>query len=167
MVKFKRGDFMLELCTKIVDILKQRGLTLSTAESCTGGLVAKSITDVSGCSSVFYGGVVSYDNSVKQGVLGVKEETLNTYGAVSYETAREMAQGVRRALNTDIGISTTGIAGPGGGTPTKPVGTVYIGIATSDSVQSIRLNINENFSRSEIRAQACYQLLKLLLEKLS
>lgn len=158
---------MLELCTKIVDILKQRGLTLSTAESCTGGLVAKSITDVSGCSSVFYGGVVSYDNSVKQGVLGVKEETLNTYGAVSYETAREMAQGVRRALNTDIGISTTGIAGPGGGTPTKPVGTVYIGIATSDSVQSIRLNINENFSRSEIRAQACYQLLKLLLEKLS
>ena len=78
---------MLELCTKIVDILKQRGLTLSTAESCTGGLVAKSITDVSGCSSVFYGGVVSYDNSVKQGVLGVKEETLNTYGAVSYETA--------------------------------------------------------------------------------
>ena len=158
---------MLELCTKIVDILKQKGLTLSTAESCTGGLVAKSITDVSGCSSVFYGGVVSYDNSVKQGVLGVKEETLNTYGAVSYETAREMAQGVRRALNTDIGISTTGIAGPGGGTPTKPVGTVYIGIATSDSVQSIRLNINENFSRSEIRAQACYQLLKLLLEKLS
>ena len=158
---------MLELCTKIVDILKQRGLTLSTAESCTGGLVAKSITDVSGCSSVFYGGVVSYDNSVKQGVLGVKEETLNTYGAVSYETAREMAQGVRRALNTDIGISTTGIAGPGGGTPTKPVGTVYIGIATSDSVQSIRLNINENFSRSEIRAQACYQLLNLLLEKLS
>ena len=158
---------MLELCTKIVDILKQRGLTLSTAESCTGGLVAKSITDVSGCSSVFYGGVVSYDNSVKQGVLGVKEETLNTYGAVSYETAREMAQGVRRALNTDIGISTTGIAGPDGGTPTKPVGTVYIGIATSDSVQSIRLNINENFSRSEIRAQACYQLLKLLLEKLS
>ena len=158
---------MLELCTKIVDILKQKGLTLSTAESCTGGLIAKSITDVSGCSSVFYGGVVSYDNSVKQGVLGVKEETLNTYGAVSYETAREMAQGVRRALNTDIGISTTGIAGPGGGTPTKPVGTVYIGIATSDSVQSIRLNINENFSRSEIRAQACYQLLKLLLEKLS
>lgn len=158
---------MLELCTKIVDILKQRGLTLSTAESCTGGLVAKSITDVSGCSSVFYGGVVSYDNSVKQGVLGVKEETLNTYGAVSYETAREMAQGVRRALNTDIGISTTGIAGPGGGTPAKPVGTVYIGIATSDSVQSIRLNINENFSRNEIRAQACYQLLNLLLEKLS
>ena len=134
---------MLSLCEKIVSILKEKKLTLSCAESCTGGLIAKSITDVSGCSSVFYGGVVAYDNSVKMNILGVKDETLSTFGAVSFETAREMALGVKSALKTDIGISTTGIAGPDGGTPKKPVGTVYIGIAIGDTVSSF-LNIFES-----------------------
>ena len=157
---------MTELCAQIVNKLIDKGLTLSCAESCTGGLIAKSITDIPGCSSVFYGGVVSYDNSVKMDILGVKEQTLASFGAVSYETATEMALGVKRALKTDIGISTTGIAGPGGGTPTKPVGTVYIGIAVFDNVQSIRLSINENFSREQIRQEACKQILTLLLEKL-
>lgn len=158
---------MLMLCEKIVSKLKEKGLTLATAESCTGGLIAKSITDVSGCSSVFYGGVVAYDNSVKENVLGVKAETLSAFGAVSYETAREMAQGVKRALNTSIGISTTGIAGPGGGTEKKPVGTVYIGIAIDGLVESVRLDIGQHRSRDEIRNEACRKLLALLLEKIS
>ena len=126
---------MNEICVRLVEILKERGLTISTAESCTGGLVAKTFTDVSGVSSVFWGGVVSYDNSVKENVLGVKRETLDSYGAVSYQTAKEMAQGVRDLCKTDIGISTTGIAGPTGGTPEKPVGTVYIGIAIRQKKQ--------------------------------
>jgi nicotinamide-nucleotide amidase len=158
---------MLSLCEEIVSILKEKNLTLSCAESCTGGLIAKSITDVSGCSSVFYGGVVSYDNSVKMNILGVKAETLITYGAVSHETAREMAQGVKSALKTDIGISTTGIAGPGGGTAKKPVGTVYIGIAIGDDISTALLSINKTLNRDEIRHEAVYQILSLLKGKLS
>ena len=158
---------MYELCEILVNKLKSKGLTLSCAESCTGGLIAKSITDISGCSSVFYGGVVSYDNSVKMNVLGVKEETLNEYGAVSFQTAEEMALGVKKALKTDIGISTTGIAGPSGGTRGKPVGTVYIGIAINDTVESFRLNLGSRCSRSEIRIKAVCQILSKLLDKIS
>lgn len=158
---------MLTLCTEIVELLKEKGLTLSVAESCTGGLISKSITDVSGCSSVFFGGVVSYDNSVKENVLGVKNATLYAYGAVSSQTAQEMAQGVKKALNTDVGISTTGIAGPGGGSAEKPVGTVYIGIAINGEVSSKRLDIDAHLSREEIRSKAAYILLTELKIKLS
>ena len=145
---------MLEICTDLVKLLNEKGLTVSCAESCTGGLIAKSITDVSGASSVFWGGVVSYDNSVKMGILGVKEATLSNFGAVSYETACEMAVGVKNALKTDIGISTTGIAGPGGGTPNKPVGTVFVGIAYKNTVESVLLRIDSSLSRDEIRHKA-------------
>lgn len=158
---------MYELCEALVNKLKEKNLTLSCAESCTGGLIAKSITDVSGCSSVFYGGVVSYDNIVKMGVLGVKEETLKAHGAVSYQTAEEMASGVKRACSTDIGISTTGIAGPGGAVPGKPVGTVYIGIAINDTVESARLDLGSENSRDTIRQNAVSELLTRLLEKIS
>ena len=158
---------MYELCEALVNKLKEKNLTLSCAESCTGGLIAKSITDVSGCSSVFYGGVVSYDNIVKMGVLGVKEETLKAHGAVSYQTAEEMASGVKKACSTDIGISTTGIAGPGGAVPGKPVGTVYIGIAINNTVESARLDLGSENSRDTIRQNAVSQLLTRLLEKIS
>jgi len=158
---------MFTLCTKLVELLKSKELTLSCAESCTGGLIAKSITDISGCSEVFYGGVVSYDNSVKMNILGVKEQTLESVGAVSHETAREMALGVKRALKTDVGISTTGIAGPSGGTAEKPVGTVYIAIATADGVESFRLDIGSSLSRDEIRHRAAYRILELLMKKLA
>lgn len=157
---------MYKLCEAVVNKLKEKNLTLSSAESCTGGLIAKSITDISGCSSVFYGGVVSYDNVVKMGILGVKEDTLKKFGAVSYETAREMALGVKKACFTDIGISTTGIAGPGGAVPGKPVGTVYIGIATKEGVESIRLDLGENNSREVIREKAVREILSLLLDKI-
>lgn len=157
---------MNDICTKIVLALKDRGLTIATAESCTGGLVAKSLTDISGASSVFYGGVVSYDNSVKMNVLGVDEKTLSSFGAVSYDTACQMAQGVKSVINTSIGISTTGIAGPGGGTPEKPVGTVYVGIAYKDKVEGYLLSIDSSLSREEIRQEATNKLLALTYEKI-
>jgi len=157
---------MKDISKKIVSALMERNLTIATAESCTGGLVAKTITDVSGASSVFWGGVVSYDNSVKENVLGVKKETLDTLGAVSHDTACQMAQGTKRLIKTDIGISTTGIAGPGGGTPEKPVGTVYVGIAYKDKVESFLLSIDPSLSRDEIRNEATKRLLTLAYKKI-
>lgn len=157
---------MLELSTTLVRLLSEKGLTISTAESCTGGLIAKCITDVSGASSVFFGGVVSYDNSVKENVLGVKADTLCTYGAVSSQTAMQMAQGVCQVMKTDIGISTTGIAGPGGGTPEKPVGTVYIGFSYKDNCESELLTLCPQHSRDEIREETVKQILKRTIEKI-
>lgn len=157
---------MIELSNKLAELLNTHGLTISTAESCTGGLVAKTITDISGVSSVYYGSVVSYDNSVKENVLGVKRETLDTVGAVSYDTACQMALGVRRLMKTDIGISTTGIAGPGGGTPDKPVGTVYIAVAIGDSVDATLLDIDSTLSRDEIRHIATKLVLEATCKKI-
>jgi len=114
----------------VAEMLTSRGETLSSAESCTGGVVASKFTAMSGASDYFWGGVVSYDNSVKENVLGVSRHNLETYGAVSEQVAREMAEGVRRLCGTTYGISTTGIAGPTGGTPDKPVGTVWMAVAT-------------------------------------
>ncbi len=156
----------MTLANELVRLLKEKGLTLSCAESCTGGLVAKSITDISGCSSVFYGGVVSYDNSVKVGLLGVKEGTLRSFGAVSEQTACEMARGVCNACKTDIGISTTGIAGPSGGSDEKPVGTVYIGACVSGEACAKRLNICPSLSREEIRCEAVRLLLSYIIDKI-
>lgn len=118
-----------ELDKEIGEKLSQRGWTLAVAESCTGGLLGHRITNVSGSSDYFEGGVISYSNEAKERILGVPHETLVEHGAVSRETALAMASGVRRLLHTDIGVSVTGIAGPTGGTPEKPVGLVYIGLA--------------------------------------
>ncbi|MDI6885850.1 MAG: CinA family protein [archaeon] len=115
---------------EIGDALRRRGLTLSLAESCTGGLVAHRITNVSGSSDYYKGGVIAYADEVKEKLLHVTKKTLEEKGAVSAECAREMANGVRELLDSDIGIATTGIAGPTGGTPEKPVGLVYIALAT-------------------------------------
>lgn len=118
---------MIEL--EIGELLREKGLKLAVAESCTGGLLASLITDVPGSSDYFLGGVVAYSNEVKERVLGVPGEVLGAVGAVSPECARAMAEGVRRLLGADLGLATTGIAGPGGATPTKPVGLVYIALA--------------------------------------
>lgn len=115
---------------------------IATAESCTGGMVSTAITAVSGASEVFDGTVVSYANEIKHRILGVKNETLESVGAVSEECALEMAEGVRRLMNADIGISLTGIAGPGGGTPEKPVGTVYLGVSDNEGTYAIRLSLS-------------------------
>jgi nicotinamide-nucleotide amidase len=114
-------------------------LSLSTAESCTGGLVGKLLTDLPGSSDYYRGGVVCYSNDLKIGLLGVQEKTLAEHGAVSQEVALEMARGVRVVTQSDLGLSVTGVAGPGGGTPEKPVGLIYVGLAAPGQVQVKRL----------------------------
>ena len=150
----------------LVNALKEKKLTIACAESCTGGLIAKSITDVGGCSSVFLGGVVAYANEIKENVLGVSGETLKKYGAVSEFTAMEMANGVRRICGSDIGISTTGIAGPDGGTEQDPVGTVYIAVKAPSGTVSHRIVFGTGHSsREEIRSQAASRALFLALSQ--
>ena len=127
------ADQVFELCSTVGHRLISGSLTIATAESCTGGLLASILTDVAGSSAYMLGGVVSYSNHAKMRLLGVQDATLQAHGAVSAETAAEMAQGVRRLLGSDIGLSTTGIAGPGGGTPDKPVGTVYLHLSATDA----------------------------------
>lgn len=122
----------------IGELLKKRNQKLAVAESCTGGLLANKITNVPGSSEYYLGGVNSYSNEMKQAILGVKDDTLRTYGAVSEQTAAEMAEGVRRIIGADVALSTTGIAGPGGGTAEKPVGLVYIALATPQGTQVVR-----------------------------
>lgn len=113
----------------IGNALRKKGLKLAIAESCTGGLLSSMITDIPGSSDYFEGSIVAYSNSVKSGKLGVKSATLASYGAVSRETAGEMAQGAGKAFKADISAAVTGIAGPGGGTPKKPVGLVFIAVS--------------------------------------
>lgn len=122
------GEYSLPLCLR--DIITKQGKTISVAESCTGGFMAHMLTSVPGASEYFYGGIVSYDNSIKVNVLGVDKEIIEKYGAVSRECAEAMALGVKNLMKTDYAIATTGIAGPGGGTDEKPVGLVWVGIAS-------------------------------------
>lgn len=127
-------DALLDM--RIGSMLKEKHLTLALAESCTGGLIASRITDVAGSSQYFLGGIVSYSYEAKASLLGVSWDTLNHKGAVSRETVIEMARGARKVFNADIAVSVSGIAGPGGGTPDKPVGTVWIGLATSSGEEA-------------------------------
>ncbi|HLF73364.1 MAG TPA: CinA family protein [Anaerolineales bacterium] len=118
--------------TQIGRLLRERSLKLATAESCTGGLIGNRLTDIPGSSEYFLGGVVAYAYEAKAALLGVSWDTLNSRGAVSQETALEMAHGVRGALTADVAVSVTGIAGPGGGTAEKPVGTTWIGLVAKE-----------------------------------
>lgn len=130
-----------ELPKRVVKLLMEKNMTLSSAESCTGGLFSQEVTNISGASQIFDRGIVTYSNNAKMEELGVKAETLAAFGAVSKETAYEMAEGVREVSGTDIGVSVTGIAGPTGATKEKPAGLVYIGISTKDitNVRELRL----------------------------
>lgn len=154
------------LSQAVVGALIERKLHVATAESCTGGLLAKRITDISGASDVFECGVVSYANRIKHEVLGVSQEVLDTVGAVSEECARQMAEGVRRLAGVDYGLSTTGIAGPTGGTPDKPVGTVYIALAGPEGTQGRLLNLSRpgKDSRERIRHMTAQHAFFLLLQ---
>lgn len=136
---------------EVVNLLKDNGLALSTAESCTGGLIASSIVDVPGSSEVFYEGVVTYSNESKVKRLGVSPLTLDNYGAVSEQTASEMVKGLLESC-ADIAVSTTGIAGPGGGTKEKPVGLVYIAVASKDYLKVEKCNFDGD--RAAIRKKA-------------
>lgn len=148
----------------IVQLLLTQNLRVATAESCTGGLIAATLVNCSGVSKCFNEGMITYSNEVKQAYLQVQEETLKQKGAVSEETAREMAEGIRKKAQVDIGLSSTGIAGPEGGTKEKPVGLVYIGIATKEETQVFKLNLRGN--RNEIRQRTVKQILFHLYKKL-
>ena len=164
--KFVYGIDIPDLQTAVYLALKENNLTLSTAESCTGGLISKMMTDISGASDVFMGGVCTYANKAKTDILGVKEETLQKYGAVSAKTAMEMALGAKKVFGTDIAIATTGIAGPTGGTDEKPVGLVYVGIAYKDKVFSEKLMLFRNYKnpRDVIRQSAALNALMIALK---
>lgn len=142
------------------DGLRERGMTLAVAESCTGGLLSKRITDVPGCSDYYLGGVCSYANEVKMKVLGVKKETLDTVGAVSPEVAEQMAEGVAKALGADVGVGITGVAGPGGGTEEKPVGLVYISVWCKG--QHYTRKMKSTNGRDRVRMQAASTALDMI-----
>ncbi len=151
----------------VVTALKAKCLTLAAAESLTGGLLAKRITDVSGASEIFLGGCVTYTNGAKMKLVGVSEKTLDEFDAVSAETAAEMARGARLALGADIGVSTTGLAGPGGGTDQKPVGTVFVGISTEEGESVKKLSLSSRKSRSYIRNVSVNHAFSLVLSYIS
>lgn len=155
------GSF--ELAARVIERLSDAGLTVGTAESCTGGLIAAALTSVPGSSQVVKGGVVSYAVSVKEGVLGVRESTVEEYGVVSEEVARAMAKGACHALDCDISVSATGIAGPGGAEPGKPVGTVCLGLAIGDSVARSK-TIHAQGNREEVRLAAVSAVLEMVLD---
>ena len=151
---------------KLVKVLAEKKMTCATAESCTGGGVGYTITGVSGSSAVFWGGVISYDNSVKRDVLGVPEEVLATKGAVSSECAAAMAEGARRLLKTDLAVSLTGIAGPGGGTAEKPVGLVWFGLVSGGACSRATVITDKKVfpgDREAVRTAAIEHALQLLL----
>jgi PncC family amidohydrolase len=146
-------------------LLTRRGLTFAAAESCTGGLLGHRITNVPGSSAYYQGSITAYSYDVKEQLLHVRHDTLYTHGAVSDQTAREMAQGVRRALRADIGVAVTGIAGPGGGMPEKPVGLVYIALAAEDGEWvERRVWSGDRWENKARSAEAALDLLRRYLE---
>ncbi len=149
---------------EIGDLLRKQSLKMGVAESATGGRVSDRITNISGSSNYFEGSLVAYANEVKRKVLSVKEETLREYGAVSPQTAEEMAIGVKELMNADLGLATTGIAGPTGATPEKPVGLIYIGLASKNRVYSKRFVFRGD--REENKENFTLAALKMLREEL-
>jgi PncC family amidohydrolase len=148
--------------TRIGEGLTKLSLTVSVAESCTGGLVGSRLTDVAGSSTYFLGGIVAYSNDAKVKYLGVRRETLATRGAVSEEAAREMAEGVRKSFGTDIGLAVTGIAGPGGATKDKPIGLMWFALAADETTQARSVRLAGD--RLQNKSAAAEQLLLLLEE---
>jgi len=154
-----------KIITEIASLLKQKKLTIATAESCTGGLLAHILTNVSGSSEYFNRGIIIYSYQAKTDLLDVPEKTLIDHGAVNEEVAKIMAENVRKKSNVDIGISTTGIAGPTGGTKDKPVGLVYIGISTRDKTEVKKYNFSGD--RLQNKEETCNAALKLLYDILN
>jgi nicotinamide-nucleotide amidase len=137
---------------KVGSILNNKGLTLAVAESCTGGLIGNRLTNVSGSSGYFLGGVIAYSNEAKKNLLGVSPETLRRYGAVSNQTAREMAQGAQRQFQSRMALSVTGVAGPDGGSDEKPVGTVCIGLVADDFISASKYHFQG--SREQVKLES-------------
>lgn len=154
---------LLAILHDVHERLSETHKTVSVAESCTGGLLGAALSDRPGSSSYFLGGIQAYANSVKEELLGVDHETLVSFGAVSEEVASEMALGIRRLTRSDWAVSTTGIAGPDGGTEEKPVGTVWVSVADSTGVFSQKLSLDGG--RSAVRDRAVIEALSMLLER--
>lgn len=158
------SDRGLELHEAVAELIIKKGKTLAVAESCTGGMLASKLVSVPGSSNWFIEGCVTYSEDAKQRRLSVKAETLSRFGVVSAETAREMAEGIRMSSGADIGVSTTGLAGPDGGTPEKPVGLVYIAVADADGVEVKELRFTGN--REQVRSRACLNALDMIRRNL-
>ena len=149
----------------VVKTLKEKKATVATAESCTGGLIAKSITDIAGSSAVLAGGMVTYTNRIKIDVLGVDENIIKEHTEVSHACAKAMAKRAKDVFGTDYALSATGYAGPGGGTEKDPTGTVYIGIATPTGTRSERICI-ENATRAQVRNTVTHHAFEMLLAEI-
>lgn len=160
-----RPDIIRELAARVVALLGERSLTIATAESCTGGAVSQAITSVAGSSAVMRGAVVAYHNDVKSGVLGVSADTLSAVGAVSEAVVEQMVCGVSRVMSTDCAIATSGVAGPGGGTPEKPVGTVWVAVKACDIVKTKKLQLCDEGRLRNVE-NATYEALRFMYETL-
>ena len=159
------GEEKSDLAAVVLDLLRSRGMKIAVAESCTGGMLGARITAVAGSSDVMLGGVIAYADEVKESHLGVSAETLRVHGAVSEETAREMAAGVCARFGAEVGVGITGIAGPAGGTPEKPVGTVCIAVSTGGAIRSTKVQMIGD--RDEIRRRSAQAALNMLRRALS
>ena len=160
-----RPDIIRELAARVVALLGERSLTIATAESCTGGAVSQAITSVAGSSAVMRGAVVAYHNDVKSGVLGVSADTLSAVGAVSEAVVEQMVCGVSRVMSTDCAIATSGVAGPGGGTLEKPVGTVWVAVKACDIVKTKKLQLCDEGRLRNVE-NATYEALRFMYETL-
>ncbi len=154
----------IKLLNKISTLLNEKKLTVATAESCTGGFIAHNLTNISGSSNYFDTGIISYSNDAKNELLNVPKELLKEHGAVSEPVAKAMAEGIRKISNSDIGLSTTGVAGPTGGTKEKPVGLVYVGLSTKKDTIVKKFRFNEDRIGNKIAT--CNAALNLLYEYL-
>ena len=156
-----------DLAREVLSLARERGMKLAMAESCTGGMVAAALTDIAGSSDVVDRGFVTYSNQAKHEMLGVSNDTLETFGAVSRQTAQEMAEGALTRSQADIAISITGIAGPGGGSEEKPVGLVWFGLASKNGVGFTAEEQFSDMDRSGVRAASVEVALRLFLDALS
>ena len=153
------------LSKEISDLFWKEGLTLATAESCTAGNVAAAITAIPGSSHFYRGGIIAYSNEVKENMLGVNPETLENKGAVSEETVIEMVKGAMKSMNSDCAVATSGIAGPTGGTPNKPVGTVWIAVGKQEKIVTMKLEGDEGRQKNIANAtQKALQMLRNILQ---
>ena len=151
-----------ELAARVIEIFRDKGLSLALAESCTGGMISAYVTSVAGSSDIFCGSAVTYINAAKETILGVSRETLETHGAVSSECAEEMARGARHVYGADVAMSVTDIAGPGGGSEAKPVGTVWFGVSTKDGSETFRMHFDGD--RAAVRKQSTETVLRRLAQ---